>query len=159
MRHSWIGVIIVLVFWTHQAYAQEFTGSSLEVKQTIERFFQGFHQRDSVTMKSVMHPNLVLQTVLSRQGQTKLVVSEAADFLHAVATRPITPVWEERLHQFQISVDGAMAQAWVDYSFWLDGTFSHCGVDAFALFKSDQGWQITYLADTRRTADCAPYDQ
>ena len=158
MRHSWIGVIIVLVFWTHQAHAQEFTDSSLEVKQTIERFFQGFHQRDSVTMKSVMHPDLVLQTVLSRPGQTKLVVSQANDFLKAVATRENIPVWEERLHQFQISVDGAMAQAWVEYSFWLDGNFSHCGVDAFALFKSDQGWQITYLADTRRTVDCGPYE-
>ena len=159
MRHSWIGVISVWMLWIHQVHAQEFTGSALEVKQTIEHFFQGFHQRDSVAMKSVMHPDLVLQTVLSRQDQTKLVVTQATDFLHAVAIRENTPVWEERLHQFQISVDGAMAQAWVDYSFWLDGTFSHCGVDAFALFKSDQGWQITYLADTRRTADCAPYDQ
>ena len=159
MRHSWIGVISVWMLWIHQVHAQEFTGSSLEVKQTIDRFFQGFHQRDSVAMKSVMHPDLVLQTVLSRQDQTKLVVTQATDFLHAVAIRENTPVWEERLHQYQISVDGAMAQAWVDYSFWLDGTFSHCGVDAFALFKSDQGWQITYLADTRRTVDCGPYDE
>jgi hypothetical protein len=159
MRHSWIGVIIAWMVWTHQVHAQEFTGSSLEVKQTIDRFFQGFHQRDSVAMKSVMHPDLVLQTVLSRQDQTKLVVTQATDFLHAVATRENTPVWEERLHQFQISVDGAMAQAWVEYSFWMDGNFSHCGVDAFALFKSDQGWQITYLADTRRTVDCGPYDE
>ena len=159
MRYSWVGVISAWMFLIHQVHAQEFTGSALEVKQTIEYFFQGFHQRDSVAMKSVMHPDLVLQTVLSRPGQTKLVISQTNDFLKAVATRPITPVWEERLNQCQISVDGAMAQAWVEYSFWLDGTFSHCGVDAFALFKSDQGWQITYLADTRRTVDCGPYEQ
>jgi len=31
---------------------------------------------------------------------------------------------------------------WAPYDFWRDGKFSHCGVDAFDLIKTDEGWKI-----------------
>lgn len=37
----------------------------------------------------------------------------------------------------------------------LYGDFSHCGIDAFQLFKDDKGeWKITQIVDTRRKEGC-----
>jgi hypothetical protein len=47
-----------------------------------------------------------------------------------------------------------LAQAWCDYAFYVDKSYSHCGVDAFQLFKGKDGWKIFHLADTRRKTGC-----
>jgi hypothetical protein len=39
-------------------------------------------------------------------------------------------------------MQGRIATVWAPYDFWIDGKFSHCGVDAFDLIKTDKGWRI-----------------
>jgi hypothetical protein len=51
-------------------------------------------------------------------------------------------------------MDGSLAAVWVDYAFYLNNTFSHCGVDSFHLVKTEEGWKIFNLVDTRRKSDC-----
>jgi hypothetical protein len=68
--------------------------------------------------------------------------------------KPHTEVWYEEIWNVKVQVDGEMAQAWCDYAFYIDKTFSHCGVDAFHLFKGKDGWKIFHLADTRRKTGC-----
>jgi hypothetical protein len=53
-----------------------------------------------------------------------------------------------------IKIDGDFAQAWCDYAFYVGKNFSHCGVDAFQLHKTKEGWKIFHLADTRRRSGC-----
>ncbi|MFM7855462.1 MAG: hypothetical protein ACKO96_26940, partial [Flammeovirgaceae bacterium] len=56
----------------------------------------------------------------------------------------------------KMEVDGRFAQVWCDYAFYVGNKFSHCGVDAFHLFKgSDNVWRIFHLVDTRRREGCA----
>ena len=40
------------------------------------------------------------------------------------------------------------------FAFYLDDKFSHCGVDAFQLFKGNTGWEIFQLTDTRKKEGC-----
>jgi hypothetical protein len=48
-----------------------------------------------------------------------------------------------------------MAQAWMKYAFYIGKQFSHCGADAFQLFKgADNKWRIFHLADTRWKEGC-----
>ena len=44
---------------------------------------------------------------------------------------------------------------WTPDDFWTDGTFSHCGIDAFDLIKTDDGWKIAGGAFTMG-AKCEP---
>ena len=48
----------------------------------------------------------------------------------------------ERIWNPEVRVHGSIATMWAPYDFWIDGKFSHCGVDAFDLIKTDKGWQI-----------------
>jgi hypothetical protein len=55
---------------------------------------------------------------------------------------------------YEIAVDGALATAWILYQFYVGSTFSHCGVNAFQLFKSKDGWKIIQITDTCRREGC-----
>ncbi|HZW63822.1 MAG TPA: nuclear transport factor 2 family protein [Flavobacteriaceae bacterium] len=127
----------------------------LEIKQTIETFFEGFHRGDTLLMKSVLADKVLLHTIFkNKQGTDQLVTEEITTLLKAIGNKPGEENWEEKLLAFQISVDGAMANAWTPYEFWFNGNFSHCGVNSFQLFKDKGQWKIIYLIDTRRKEGC-----
>jgi hypothetical protein len=60
----------------------------------------------------------------------------------------------EEIWNLKIQMDGDFAQAWCEYAFYYQNKFSHCGVDAFHLIKTTEGWKIFHLADTRRKENC-----
>ena len=63
-------------------------------------------------------------------------------------------VWDERIWDAEVRVDGNLATAWMKYAFYAGDEFSHCGVDAFQLFKGVDGWKVFHVADTRRREGC-----
>lgn len=153
-RNSQFFLFLFITFFSLSAFAQSSTDDVAAIRATIELFFEGFHERNEAKMKSVLDDQTVFHSMHERGGVTQLRAISIEQFLKAVVSRPDDPSWEERLHEFTIEVDGSIAQAWVSYSFWLGGSFSHCGIDAFTLYKKDQTWVISYLIDSRKTEDC-----
>ena len=62
--------------------------------------------------------------------------------------------WLERLWNPTVLVHGSMAVVWAEYDFHRDGAFSHCGVDAFSLFKTADGWKIAGTTYTVEPTGC-----
>jgi hypothetical protein len=55
-------------------------------------------------------------------------------------------------------VDGPIAMVWLPYDFYVNGTWSHCGVDIFTMVKDDAGWKIASLAYTvLQPPACTPH--
>jgi hypothetical protein len=52
----------------------------------------------------------------------------------------------ERGFGAQVSVSGALATVWMPYDLYIDGAWSHCGVDAFTMLKVAGRWQIATMA-------------
>ncbi len=126
-----------------------------KVKEVVNTFFQGFHARDSTVMKSVFHEQPVIQTIgRTREGEVKLVNEELKKVLKGIVDIPSKTEFKEVLHDFVIKIDGEMANAWTPYSFYMNGNFSHCGVNSFQLLKVKEEWKIIYLIDTRRKEGC-----
>ncbi len=121
-----------------------------EVKQVVVTFFKGFHAKDSSTMKSVCADKMILQSISESSKGTQLKNDSAQDFFRSIATIPNTILFEEKLLDYSIQVDGAMAHVWTPYEFYLNNKLSHKGVNAFTLFKDNGLWKIVYLIDTRR---------
>jgi hypothetical protein len=82
-----------------------------------------------------------------------LKTESIGEFVEAVGT-PHDDVWDERIWRQDVQVDGNLASAWTEYTFFLGEKMSHCGVNAFQLFRSETGWKIIQLTDTRRRIDC-----
>lgn len=137
-------VSIILIF-SSATYSQ-----NEEVKQVVVTFFKGFHAKDSITMKSVCADKMILQSISESSKGTQLKNDSAQDFFRSIATIPNTILFEEKLLDYSIQVDGAMAHVWTPYEFYLNNKLSHKGVNAFTLFKDNGLWKIVYLIDTRR---------
>ena len=146
-------VVIVIAFLSCMGGNAQTDGEM--VKQAVVTFFDAFHAQDSVQLKAMMSNDMVLQTIgKNKEGETIVVQEDYHRFLQSIASIPPTTKFEERLNSFDIKVDGPMANAWVGYEFYVNGNFSHCGVNSFQLFKEKERWKIIYLIDTRRKEHC-----
>lgn len=131
------------------------TDKTKQVKDAIDTFFEGFHKGDTILMKSVMMGKIPTQTTFKNtEGKDVLQTGDSSEFLLAIANRTADQIWEEKLLDYIIKVDGNMASAWTPYEFWYNGNFSHCGVNSFQLFHDNGQWKIVYLIDSRRRSDC-----
>ncbi len=123
-----------------------------EVQKAIETFFQGFHAKDSLKMKSVCIGKLILQTISETEKGNRFTEETPKEFYISIATIPSDMKFEEKILNYNIQIDGAMAHVWTPYEFYINGKLSHKGVNAFTLFKETEalGWKIIHLIDTRR---------
>lgn len=121
-----------------------------EIKKSITTFFEGMHSRDTIKIKSVCNTPLLLQSVSSKNGKTVLQNESGADFYKSIAAIPADMKIEERLLDYKIQYDGAMAHVWTPYEFYINGKLSHKGVNSFQLYNDNGIWKITYIIDTRR---------
>lgn len=145
---------MIFLLFGGMVVAQE-TSEEQEVQKVIETFFEGFHARDSLVMKSVMADEIIIQSIgKDKTGKPKLAQEEPGRVLKGIVSIPLETNFKEVLHSYDIKTDGAMANAWVPYSFYLNETFSHCGVNNFQLLKKKGEWKIIYLIDTRRREGC-----
>jgi hypothetical protein len=128
--------------------------SEAEVRQAVARLFDAMRAGDSAGVRAAFHPRALLGTALVREGRPEFRLDTLDAFVRGVGT-PHPDVWDERLTRVTVSLDGPLASVWADYEFWAGSRFSHCGVDAFQLARTDAGWRIVALTDTRRRgADC-----
>lgn len=137
--------LVISLFFVFHANAQK-----EEVQKTIETFFEGFHAKDTVKMKSVCSEKLILQSISENIKGNKLTDEKAKEFYSSIASIPSDFKFNEKILSYSIQVDGTMAHAWTPYEFYLNDKISHSGVNAFTLFKEQNGWNIIHVIDTRR---------
>ena len=126
-----------------------------EVKEVIETFFEGFHKRDSTIIKKVVHQNVMMQSIgKDKLGEIILSKQDFSGFLKSICSIPDGTDFEERIHEYDIKMDGKMANVWTPYSFYIDDNLSHCGTNSFQLFKRNGVWKIFYIVDTRDREGC-----
>jgi len=89
----------------------------------------------------------------NKEGEAVLKQDKLQGFLDAVGT-PHDEIWNEKIRNTKIEIDGNLAQAWTEYGFFIGEKFSHCGVDAFLFSNIDGQWKIITLADTRQREGC-----
>lgn len=146
-------LVLLFLVCTLTAYGQQ--SKEMEVKKTIERFFEGFHNQDSTLMRSVLGPNPILQTIgQNSEGEVQVRNVPFDVLIKAIVNIPDSVAFEERIKSYKIRIDGPMANAWTAYEFWRYDSFSHCGVNSFQLYHDGSSWKILYLIDTRRKKDC-----
>jgi len=143
--------LFVLLAARMQVSAQN---DSMDVKATVDRLFTGMRTGDSSLVSQSFTADATLQSVsLTSDGKIKIGKDAIAGFIKAVGT-PHKEIWDERIYDLKIQVDGPMATVWAPYRFYLGQAFSHCGVNAFTLIKTENGWKIASITDTRRKEDC-----
>ena len=124
-----------------------------EVLDVVVRLFDAMRAGDSAAARALFEPGARLQSVTTRQGALTVSEDSLGMFMRAIGT-PHPQVYDERIANERVLIDGPYALAWVDYTFYLGDQKSHCGVDAIQLVRRPAGWRIFALTDTRRRENC-----
>lgn len=53
-----------------------------------------------------------------------------------------------------VTIRGRLAAVWGEYEYWIDGEFSHCGIDAAQHVKVDDTWKIANWTWTVEPEGC-----
>lgn len=147
--------LILIVIYNSTLFCQTIDNQKL-IKSTINQLFESMRKADSTSAKKLFHETASLKTVgIKKDGSTFLQKENISEFLKAIA-RPRKEIYDERILSFDVRIDGAFANAWCDYAFYVDDKFSHCGIDAFQMIKKDENWLILDITDTRRKTNCEP---
>ncbi len=125
-----------------------------QVQAVIERLFDGMRAKNGAQVAEAFSPEAIMQTIATKPEGTSVVSNSVADFAKRIGEMPAETQLDERISDYQIKVDGALAAAWTPYRFYVNGKFSHCGVNSFQLVKLAEGWKIVYIIDTRRKEPC-----
>ena len=126
------------------------------VKAVVVQLFEGMQKHDSTMIRACFHPSARMQSIgINRKtGNIEMTTENSIDgFVKSIGSLPATSKIEERVLNYEIRLDAQMATAWTPYEFYVNEKRSHCGVDAFQFFKTEKGWKITTIADTRRKCD------
>ncbi len=121
------------------------------VRATLDALFDGMRAGDSAAVRGLFAPDARIQAL--EAGDSLAVDTRSADgFAGAVGT-PRDVVWDERIWDVRVRVDGPMADAWMSYVFYLGAERSHCGINAMHLVRRNAAWKILRITYTRRP-DC-----
>lgn len=124
------------------------------VEEVIRSLFEGMRSKNADQVAGAFYSEALMQTVQAKPDGSTVGSNAVADFVKRIATTPAETTLDERILEYQIKVDGTMASAWTPYRFYVNGNFSHCGVNSFQLVKMKEGWKIVYIIDTRRKEPC-----
>ena len=94
-----------------------------------------------------------MSTIISDKEGVKVREGDLNSFVTYIGSprdnQLVEPIWNIKVQQ-----DGVFAQVWADYALYVDGKFSHCGVDAFQLALLNGEWKIISITDTRKIENC-----
>ena len=142
------GLVAVLYGPGAQALVAQ-DAAEAEVLEVVTTLFDGMREKDEAKLRSVFHADARLHTAGSGapgtpiEGFLRNVLASQADL-------------NEVTFDETVLVDGPLAVAWTPYNFFANGEFSHCGVNAFTLMRTDEGWKVLQIVDTRGGEGCDP---
>lgn len=127
--------------------------------KAIKQMFDGMRAGDSSMISAVFVRDARMGTAAkNREGKVVLREGSLDRFLTQMAT-PHDEVYDEKIWSYEVRIDGPLAYAWTEYTFYLGKKQLHCGYNVFELVKFDEGWKITSIVDTRRKENCKTPEQ
>jgi hypothetical protein len=144
MKKVLISIIAICLITLHTK-AQTATDS---VKTCIETFFKAMKMGDSTLLKNTLHEKAIFRTIVQKGTTTKIAEENVQGFITAIGT-PHKDVYDERITFEHIHIDGALANVWTPYTFYIGETYSHKGTNNFVLTKTNNIWKILFVIDTR----------
>lgn len=128
---------------------------SSAVIAAAEGLLKAISTRDTLLARRFLLPGAQLASIPDPAAPTAVGRMQTdSQFLSTLATGK--QVYLERMWNPTVFLQGSLAIVRAPYDFFLDGTFSHCGVDVFTLVRSRGEWRITHIVYTTQRVGCAP---
>jgi len=151
---------LFLAWFVFSTIASGQTSAEVEaVVEPIKQLFDAMRASDTTKLRATFHPEAKLMTTYTdKAGEPQVQISTVDDFVQSIG-RPHEEVYDEKIWSYDVNIDDNLATAWTDYTFYVGEQMSHCGVNAFQLAKTTDGWKIIHITDTRRRDNCQTQEE
>jgi hypothetical protein len=123
------------------------------VVMIVQAFFDAMTDRDVERMKSMLTPDGIFYGYRESPEGVSILRRPHQAYVEGLAEGDGKLV--ERFWDPQVLLHDRMAAVWTPYDLYIDGVFSHCGIDNFNFLKTDEGWKITGIVFSMEPDDCA----
>ena len=124
------------------ASAQRATGDSVAAIAVADSALAAITRGDPIALTDLMVDPAMTYSIRVRDGRPILGSRTKAENRTRTSTQTIT----ERGFSPSAMLSGRLAVVWFPYDLYIDGAWSHCGVDAFTMVRLDSGWRIASMA-------------
>ncbi len=155
MRHGWLAVLAVVAVGAGLATeaSAQMPGDEEAILQVVRDLFDGMREKDEAKLRGVWHDEARLQSAaVDESGAPVLRSTPVEGFVSSIASS--TAFLDEVTFDEVVRIDGHLATVWAPYNLFVNDSFQHCGVDAIQMIRTDDGWKIFQLTDTRTREGC-----
>lgn len=149
-----LALVLLLTLTSGLAAAGTQTPADREaVLKTVQAFFDTMTARDVEGAREILMPQGRFHAMRIEEGKPDVRAFSNEEYFSQLASSK--QVMRERMWNPEVRIHGLIATVWTPYDFWIDGKLSHCGIDAFDLIRTEEGWKIaggTYTIE----AKCEP---
>ncbi len=143
-------LLFIILFTNGACIAQK--SEERAVIAVIQKLFDGIGNKDTIVIKSVFMEDGQNRVVEEKEGAINISNFSTRDFIENISKAKSD--LKERMGKPQVLIADNIATAWVPYEFHIDGSFHHCGIDAFHMIKTSEGWKVSCLVYSRKTENC-----
>ena len=117
-------------------------------KETVHTFFEALNSKNANQIENLMAEDVKLHS-LNISADLQLNSTDMDSFLNSIKQIGPDVTIEERIFDLESFENEHIATVWAPYEFYVNGDFSHKGVNVFTMLRADNGWKITSISDTR----------
>ena len=144
-----IFVVALLILSYNIALAQS---EEEAVITTVQKFFDAMSASDTSATLAVLFREGQYFSIREDSSQISIWNTTHTEYLNKLSTS--NEKWLEKMRKPEVFVHDRVAILWTKYDFYRNGQWSHCGVDAFSLLKTAEGWKIVGFVYNVETKDC-----
>lgn len=152
VRNYQISIFICLLpLFTLPAHADQ---DEEDVLAIADLALERITAEDFAGLADLMIDTAVAYTATERDGEYQVRTRSYAEQREAV----VNGDYVERGYDPTVLTSGPIAMVWYPYDFYLNGEWSHCGIDIFNLARTNDGWRITtMLWNAEQPPACKPH--
>ena len=124
------------------------------VSETVRAYMAAFDDQNAEAMNALQvegaHLVMVREGEADQETVTRALTLSEANRSIASSTRDLA----EPIAITAVMVEGPVAMAWADYSLFVDGEKSHCGIDIFTLVRVNDEWKIATITYSHIDEPC-----
>lgn len=136
-----------------QALAKDEKQAVLEV---VHSLLDAIHRQDAPAVHALGIEEAILIALRHDEaGKQRISIRKESETTFAQDDRNMV----ERIWDPIVQIEGNIAAVWAPYDFYLNGQFSHCGINAFHLLKVAGSWKLsatTYTSVTDGSCETHP---
>lgn len=151
MKNILLAVILYGSFLVPGAFADE-ADEREAVVEVVQLFFAAMTSKDVGQSSDLMTVDGILYGYRETSDGLQIVRPTHAGYLEGLANRENELI--ERFWDPTVLLHDRMAVVWTPYDLFIDGEFSHCGIDNFSLLKTEEGWKITGIVFSMEADNC-----